>query len=205
MEARSRTERFICCHTTYPDGVTALTTQTVRAGAGNAISRVVVWLGVGTRRAAVHPVLSKVYMRPIAHRVLVTGGFSAYGLFLLSLGIILSGAGDGTYLALFVFSAPLKYVSQIAGVVGAFVLWLLAGLMLVFSRTRRVRTGLPLILIVHYLGALTILLTAQARELDRFAELFRIHPGLFAASFLIYAVGQVFIWFYLCQLKSLSI
>ena len=141
-------------------------------------------------------------MRPVAHQVLVIGGFVAYGLLLLSLGIVLAGAGDGTYLPIFVFSAPLKYVSHIVGVLGAFALWLLVGLMVGLVSIRRARTTLLAILVMHYVGAFSIVLSAQAQELGRFTELFKIHPSLFATTFLIYLAGQVLIWIHYSRLRS---
>jgi hypothetical protein len=141
-------------------------------------------------------------MRSPVQRFLTVGGSLTYAFLLLVFGIVLAGAGDGTYLLIFVFSAPLRFVSLKAAIWGTAVLWVVIGLIVAKLEAPSARRTLVAVLAIHYLGVLGAVLTVQGVELRRFAELSKIHPVLTTTALLLYLVGQMLIWLLYTRAQS---
>ncbi len=130
-------------------------------------------------------------------RLLFVGGCSVtYGLTLFLSASVSTGAGDGTYLPLNVFSSPLGIIAIGVGLFGLPLLWLLVGLLLATTANRRCRVAFVALMLVHYLGVIVTLASTSNPHWKQFLEFSRMaSPGSFIiAGFAVYLLGQFWIW-----------
>ena len=132
-------------------------------------------------------------------RLLFAGCCSAaYGLTLLFSAAVATGAGDGTYLPLNVFSSPLGIMAIPAGFYGLLPLWFLVGVLLAGVPNRSCRVAFAALMLAHYLGVVVTLAATSSIHWKRFFEFCRVwSPGiLIVVGFAVYLIGQIFIWWF---------
>jgi hypothetical protein len=119
--------------------------------------------------------------------------FLTYGGGLLIAGLMLSGMGEGSTLALVVFGSPLSATGMVFSIP---VVWLLFGCLLAVNAHRLASA----LLITHYLIAsiaLAMNLTGDSDEWSLVVRVFLLDPVTTAILVLIYAVGQVLAWWWI--------
>lgn len=121
----------------------------------------------------------------------------AYGLVLTVFGVMLAGAGHGTYILLGMASAPFSFFGVIFSVIVPPLMWgALAGLLAERRQT------LLVALAVHYFSLLLIPFSEDFGESKYLVKAMEDYPAVLISSVAFYAVGQVLFWFYWFKVKT---
>ena len=126
---------------------------------------------------------------------LALGGL-LYGLGLASIGVLMAGAGHGTYLLLGIASAPLSFFGFFVSLVGPPLLWTGIGGLLPYNHKQPQRRLLVSVILLHYLGVLLIPFFDQYAEWMYFEKAWGQHPVIVLTGLSLYFIGQIMIWFY---------
>lgn len=120
---------------------------------------------------------------------------AGFGLVLAFFAAVATGAGHGTFVPLYVTSAPLSALGFGWGLAAAPPLWALLGSMVFQTRNpSALRMGVAL-LVAHYLSAVAVLLTVSSGdEFRHLTHALKIAPEVSALWAAIYVAVQVAIW-----------
>jgi hypothetical protein len=120
-----------------------------------------------------------------------------YGLVLATVGILMTGAGHGTYILLGIASAPLSFLGIPCSIISPPFLWSTLWFLSSYPKRSPQRRVLIIALIIHYLALLLIPFFDVYAEGKYIVKLYRFHPEvvLFGGAF--YLSGQVAIWYYI--------
>lgn len=120
---------------------------------------------------------------------------AAFGAVLAVLAAVATGAGHGTFVPLYVTSAPLSALGFGPGLAGAPIIWTLLGAMMLQTRNLTVRRVGVALLMAHYVSAAVLLLTlSNGDEYRHLMHALKIAPEVSALWVAIYVAGQVVIW-----------
>jgi hypothetical protein len=121
-------------------------------------------------------------------------GGLVYGLSLTGVGVLMAGAGHGTYLLLGAASAPLSLLGIPFSMVGPPLLWGVIGGLLSYSHKSPQRQILPAALALHYLGILSLLFFEGYSEEQYISKALEVNPVVVVLGTTLYLFGQVIIW-----------
>lgn len=119
-----------------------------------------------------------------------------YGLSLTGVGVLMAGAGHGTYLLLGVASAPLSFLGITFSIVSPPLLWSMLGGLLPYFHKSPQRQILIAALVLHYLAILLLPFFGDYAEEKYLAKALEVNPVVVVLGIALYFFGQVVIWFY---------
>ncbi len=123
-------------------------------------------------------------------------GGLVYGLSLTGVGVLMAGAGHGTYLLLGVASAPLSFLGIMFSIVSPPLLWSTLGGLLPYSHKSPQRQILLTALVLHYLAILLLPFFEEYIEEKYLAKALEVNPVVVVLGMALYLLGQAIIWFY---------
>lgn len=123
-------------------------------------------------------------------------GGLAYGLGLTGVGVLLAGAGHGTYLLLGVASAPLSLLGIPVSMVSPPLLWGVIGGLLSHAHKSPQRQILLAAMALHYVAVLLLPLFEGYAEEKYIARALEVNPVVVGLGVTLYLLGQVIIWLY---------
>lgn len=125
-----------------------------------------------------------------------------YGLSLTVVGVLMAGAGHGTYLLLGIASAPLSFLGIAVSIVSPPLLWsVLAGL-LSYSHKSPQRQIFLAALALHYLAILLLPFFKGYAEEKYIAKTLEVNPVIAGLGVTLYLLGQVMIWLYWLRVRT---
>lgn len=144
---------------------------------------------------------------PVRRVAFIIGVAVLYGVILAASGMLMAGSGDGSYVLLGFYSAPISALGYVLylfekpgvllAVIGTPLLWAVAGIFgTIADRTKR-RVCLGAFLIAHYSGA--ILVSLQTEPYGNWRKLheqwgFAACKVIIIFSLTIYLLGQMWLW-----------
>jgi hypothetical protein len=122
------------------------------------------------------------------------GALFAYGLILAVFGVMVAGAGHGSYFLLWLAGSPFSVFGISAAMIASILQW---GILALAQRRRYIKFQIVVgFLLVHYIVAM-IFIFGYSRQVDDW-EYLRRAPGevhlLFALGLTFYVIGQCFVW-----------
>jgi hypothetical protein len=121
-----------------------------------------------------------------------------YGLMLSIIGLLVAGAGHGTYALIGAFSAPFGLLGIPVALLGAIILWSVLGLVLAASKMKI----LLFLMGIHYVGIILVLNTETYGDTEYFSKMFETNPSLIILGLVVYVVGQLLIWLRYLMIKT---
>jgi hypothetical protein len=119
-----------------------------------------------------------------------------YGSSLTVVGVLLAGAGHGTYGLLGVASAPLSFLGIKFSFVGPLLLWTTLGGLLAYSSKAPHRQIVAVALIVHYVAILLLPFFGDYADGKYIGRAWHTNPVMIVAGATLYLLGQVTLWLY---------
>jgi hypothetical protein len=129
-------------------------------------------------------------------------GGLVYGLSLTGVGVLMAGAGHGTYLLLGVASAPLSFLGIPFSMVSPPLLWSVMGGLLSYSHKSPQRQILLAALALHYLAILLLPFFEGYAEEKYIAKALEVNPVVVGLGVTLYLLGQVIIWLYWFRVET---
>ena len=119
-----------------------------------------------------------------------------YGMSLTAVGILLTGAGHGTYVLLGIASAPLSFLGIISSFVSPPLLWTTLGGLLAYSSKVPQRQIVAVALGLHYAAILLVPFFHDYADRKYIERSWQANPVMITAGAALYVLGQVAIWLY---------
>jgi hypothetical protein len=116
-----------------------------------------------------------------------------YGSILAFLSFVAAGAGHGTYIPLFLSSAPFGLVGIMAAIAGAPVVWAGFGALVAPSGRAKWYGLIRALALAHYVSGLALVAAAEP-GMTYLGRVLRISPESVAIWLVVYVVGQVALW-----------
>jgi len=114
-----------------------------------------------------------------------------YGSLLAFISMLAAGAGHGTYVALYLSSAPLGAYGFDAGLFGAPPVWATFGALAASGRVE-VRRLAQVLAVLHYASGVALVVAND--EVTYLLRMLRISPEFIVVWATIYLIGQVALW-----------
>jgi hypothetical protein len=125
-----------------------------------------------------------------------------YGLSLTVVGVLVAGAGHGTYILLGIASAPASFLGIIFSVISPSLLWTMVWGILPNIHKSPQRQIFFITLTLHYFSILLIPVFEDYSEGKYIVKVWEMHPAMIILGFTIYLVGQVMIWLFWFRTRS---
>ena len=138
----------------------------------------------------------------IRNSVKLGAGGLLYGLGLTAIGVLMAGAGHGTYLLLGIASAPLSFLGFFVSLAGPPLLWTAIGGLLPYTRKGPQNRLVVTVMLLHYLGVIFIPLFGDYAEWKYFAKIWETDPVIVLTGLSLYLSGQFIIWSYWFKAKK---
>lgn len=119
-----------------------------------------------------------------------------YGVALTTMGVILAGAGHGTYLLLGVASAPMSYLGVAVAILLPPLLWGAVGWLLSQADRSPQRQLVAIILLAHYAGIFFLPGFEEYLEAKYVLKTWEYNPELLIVGLAVYLGGQVVTWYF---------
>jgi hypothetical protein len=119
-----------------------------------------------------------------------------YGLSLAGVGLLMAGAGHGTYLLLGIASAPLSFLGIIFSLVSPPILWSAMWGLLPSTYKSPQRQVFVVALALHYVAILLVPFFKVYSEEKYILEALEVNPVVVGLGAALYLLGQVIIWLY---------
>ncbi len=123
-------------------------------------------------------------------------GGLVYGLGLTGIGVLMAGAGHGTYLLLGIASAPLNFLGVGFSIITPPLMWSTLCGLLAYHRRNPQRQILRFAFAIHYLSITLLPFSEEYADKGYFFKALEANSLVVILGFAFYLTGQAMIWFY---------